>query len=89
MIFSPVFVISEEPTCLDQVVDYSSGGVPIHLGKIADSMSEWEGSIAEQLSLTPADVAAINTKHPSELRLQMYVHIFIRYTFKELVYRNE
>ena len=82
MIFSSVFVISDEPTCLDQVVDYSSGGVPIHLGKIADSMSEWEGSIAEQLGLTPADVAAINTKHPSELRLQMYVHIFIRYTFK-------
>ena len=82
MIFSPVFVISEEPTYLDQIVDYSSGGVPIHLGKIADSMSEWEGSIAEQLGLTPADVAAINTKYLSELCLQMYVHIFIRYTFK-------
>ena len=74
--------MSEEPTCLDQVVDYSSGGVPKHLGKIADSMSEWEGSIAEQLGLTPAEVAAIKTKHPSELSLQTYVHIRIRYTFK-------
>ena len=88
MILSPVFVFSEEPTCLDQIVDYSSGGVTKHLGKIADSMSEWEGSIAEQLGLTPADVAAINTKHPSELRLQMYVHVFIRYSFKELVHWN-
>ena len=82
MIFSPVFVISEEPTCFDQVLDYNSGGVPIHLGKIAESMTEWEGSIAEQLGLTPADVAAINTKYPSELCLQMYIHVFIRYTFK-------
>ena len=88
MIFSSIFVISEEPTCLDQVMDYSSGGVQKHLGRIADLMSEWEGSIADQLGLTPADVAAINTKHPSELRLQMYVHIFIHYSFKELVHWN-
>ena len=74
--------MSEEPACLDQVVDYSSGGVPKHLGKIADSMSEWEGSIAEQLGLTPAEVAAIKTKHPLELSLQTYVHIRICYTFK-------
>ena len=74
MIFSPLFVVSDEPTCLDQVVDYSSGGVPIHLGKIADSMSEWEGSIAEQLGLTSAEVAAIKTEHSSKLQLQKYVY---------------
>ena len=41
-----------------------------HLGQIADSMYEWEGAIAEELGLTTADVAAINTKHPKELKLQ-------------------
>ena len=49
---------------LDQVL--SDGD----LGKIADSMYEWEGSIAEQLELSPADVAAIKMKHPGELKLQ-------------------
>ena len=33
-------------------------------------MCEWEGRIAEQLELTPADVAAIKMKHPGELQLQ-------------------
>ena len=55
---------------LDQVLDFENGGVPLHLGKIADSMHEWEGPIAEQLGLTLADVAAIKTKHPFDLRLQ-------------------
>lgn len=41
-----------------------------HLGLIADSMYEWEGAIAEELGLTTADVAAINTKYPKELKLQ-------------------
>ena len=49
---------------LDQVL--SDGD----LGKIADSMYEWEGSIAEQLKLSPVDVAAIKKKHPWELKLQ-------------------
>ena len=74
MIFSPLFVVSDEPTCLDEVVDYSSGGVTKYLGRIADSMSEWEGSIAEQLGLTPADIATIKTEHSSRLQLQKYVY---------------
>ena len=49
---------------LDQVLSDGS------LGKIADSMYEWEGPIAEQLELSPADVAAITKKHPGELKLQ-------------------
>ena len=49
---------------LDQVL--SDGD----LGKIADSMYEWEGPIAERLELSPADVAAIKMKHPGELKLQ-------------------
>ena len=55
---------------LDQVLDSEYGGVSRHLGHIADSMSKWEGPIAEQLGLTPADVAAIKTKYPGELNLQ-------------------
>jgi hypothetical protein len=34
-------------------------------------MIEWEGPIAEQLELSPADVAAIKMKHPNELKQQM------------------
>ncbi|MCG8622465.1 MAG: hypothetical protein MJE68_10780 [Proteobacteria bacterium] len=41
-----------------------------HLGQIADSMVEWEGLIADELKLTPADVADIKTKYPQRLKLQ-------------------
>ena len=52
------------------MIDFDHGGVSKHLGQIADAMYEWEGSIAEQLELTKADVAAIKIRHPRELRLQ-------------------
>ena len=52
------------------MLDFDNNGVSKHLGQIADSMYEWEGSVAKQLGLTPADVAAIKMKHPGELRLQ-------------------
>ena len=51
---------------LDQELDYA----PLLLGKIADSMYEWEGAVADHLGLRQADVAAIKTKHPGELKLQ-------------------
>ena len=54
----------------DQVLDFNNDGVSLHLGQIADKMCEWEGLIAEQLGLTPADVAAINKKYPKTLMLQ-------------------
>ena len=57
---------------LDMIIDSENSGVLKHLGKIADSMDKWEGKIAEELKLSPADVAAIKTEHPSNLRLQMY-----------------
>ena len=41
-----------------------------HLGKIADSMAEWEGPIADQLNLTKSDVAGIKTEYPQKLNLQ-------------------
>ena len=52
------------------MVDSEHGGVPKHLGQIADAMYEWEGPITEQLELTEADVAAIKTEHPKKLELQ-------------------
>ena len=55
---------------LDKVIDGDHGGVPKHLGRIADTMDEWEGSVAESLRLSPADVAEINAKHPGKLKLQ-------------------
>ena len=57
---------------LGMIIDSENGGVPKHLGKIADSMYEWEGKVAEELKLSQADVAAIKTKNSSNLRLQMY-----------------
>jgi hypothetical protein len=41
-----------------------------HVGQIAELMVEWEGLIADELELTPADVADIKTKHPQKLKLQ-------------------
>ena len=58
------------PALGDQVLDSISDGVSRHLGQIADKMCECEGPIAEKLGLTPAEVEAINTKHPNNLQLQ-------------------
>ena len=55
---------------LDKVLDFENDGVSKHLGQIAESMYEWEGPVAEQLGLTPADIAAIKKEHPGELKLQ-------------------
>ena len=55
---------------LDKEIDSDFEGVPIHLGKIAKSMAEWEGRIADGLNLTVPDVAGIKVKHPSDLELQ-------------------
>ena len=40
------------------------------LGPIADSIVEWKGPIADELKLTPSDVAAIETQYPQKLKLQ-------------------
>ena len=55
---------------LDKVLDFENDRVSKHLGQIAESMYEWEGSVAEQLGLTPADIAAIKAEHPGKLKLQ-------------------
>jgi hypothetical protein len=41
-----------------------------HLGRIADTMYEWEGRVADELELTRADVAAIKVKYPYQLKQQ-------------------
>ena len=63
-----LFLVSSHS--LDQELDFDNKGVSKHLGQIADSMYEWEGPVAEQLDLTPTDVAAIKMQYPGELRLQ-------------------
>ena len=55
---------------MDNVIDADGHGALKHLGRIADSMTEWEGRISDELKLTPADVASIHTKHPRNLKLQ-------------------
>ena len=63
---------SRDVPYLDKEIDFCYEGVPKHLGRIADLMAEWEGPIADELGLTEADVASIKTKHPSNLKLQLY-----------------
>ena len=62
---------------LDKVLD-SDGKSELHLGKIADAMTEWEGKSAEHLRLSPPDIHEINKAHPARLDLQRY----------EILYRN-
>ena len=58
---------------LKDVLDSKSNSVSKHLGEIADSMCEWEGAVAENLELTPADIANIIIKYPKEMNLQALV----------------
>ena len=62
---------------MNLILDCENNGVSKHLGQIADSMSEWEGSIAEELGLTSANVACIKKKYPNELNLQTYNNIIV------------
>ena len=73
MFFGAWIVFSREPstfTSLTDVLDSKCGGIPKHSGQIADSIHEWEGSVAEQLDLSEVDVANIKRKYPGELKLQ-------------------
>ena len=54
---------------MDRLIDFGGNALK-HLGRIADSMSAWEGRIADELDLAPADIEAIKKKHPNELKLQ-------------------
>ena len=55
---------------LDDELDAGNNNVPKHIGVIANSISEWEGPLAEALELTDPEVEEIKTKHPGKLGLQ-------------------
>ena len=41
-----------------------------HVGRIADSMAEWDGSVGDALELTYADREEISEAHRGKLKLQ-------------------
>ena len=60
---------------LDQKIDFEhrdSRGqmIPHHLGRIADSMTDWEGVIADHLGLSEPDRSDIRERNPREPTLQ-------------------
>lgn len=59
----------------DKAIDLGSQVHHTHLGQIADRIVEWKGEVAEQLKLSPAEIAGIEVKHPKALNLQAYVTI--------------
>ena len=60
---------------LDEEIDFEHRNaqgnlVPKHLGKIADSMTDWEGPIADHLDLSEADRSDIRERNSREPKLQ-------------------
>jgi hypothetical protein len=55
---------------LNLVLDSENGGVPKHLGEIAEQMYEWEGKVSDELGLTKPDVNNIKELHKNQLKLQ-------------------
>ena len=60
---------------LDQEIDFEHRDergqvIPQHLGRISESMVDWEGVIADHLGLTEADRSDIREKNPSRPSLQ-------------------
>jgi hypothetical protein len=62
---------------LDREIDFEHRDdrgqlIPRHLGKIAESMTDWEGAIADHLGLSEADRSDIRDKNPRQPKLQRY-----------------
>ena len=60
---------------LDQEIDFenrsiSGQTIPKHLGRIADSMTEWEGTVADCLGLSLPDRHDIKENYPNKPKLQ-------------------
>ena len=60
---------------LDEEIDFehrNAGGqiIPKHLGKIAESMMNWEGTIADHLGLSEQDRSDIRRRNIGEPKLQ-------------------
>ena len=61
---------------LDREIDFGDARgqvIPQHLGRIAASMVDWEGAIADHLGLSEADRSDIRDKNPREPAQQRYV----------------
>ena len=48
------------------------GTVPLHIGRIAAQMINWEGTIGDNLGLTRVDIANVKEKYPQNPELQRY-----------------
>jgi hypothetical protein len=60
---------------LDREIDFEHRDdrgqlIPQHLGKIAESMTDWEGAIADHLGLSEPDRSDIRDKNPTQPKLQ-------------------
>ena len=60
---------------LDKEIDFEHKNaegdvIPKHLGRIADSMTAWEGTIADHLDLTEPDRSDIRERNIREPKLQ-------------------
>ena len=60
---------------LDREIDFECRDdrgqvIPRHLGRIAESMVDWEGVIADHLGLSEPDRSDIRDKNPREPKLQ-------------------
>ena len=54
---------------MDQEIDYGSKA-PVHIGQIAEVVTQWEGPLSDGLDLSPADVEDIKKKYPYGLKQQ-------------------
>ena len=62
---------------LDREIDFEQRDergqlIPRHLGKMAESMTDWEGAIADHLGLSEPDRSGIRYMYPKQLELQRY-----------------
>ena len=62
---------------LDREIDFEHRDergqlIPRHLGKMAESMTDWEGAIADHLGLSDSDRSDIRDKDPRQPELQRY-----------------
>ena len=60
---------------LDREIDFEHRDergqlIPRHIGKMAESMTDWEGAIADHLGLSEPDRSDIRDKNPRQPELQ-------------------
>ena len=72
-------VVASVPTVdswkLDKEIDFENRDdrgqvIPKHLGRIAESMTGWEGDMADHLDLSEADRSDVRQSHIGEPKLQ-------------------